>query len=111
MKNSALKIAAILGVAVMLTACSGGSKGKFVKNCQDSLASQTRDADGAKVVCECSYKRLSDELSGKQLAMAAELMGLEDNRAVSEYVRDNKGGELVSERMQGAVKSCMGGGL
>jgi len=111
MTEHMLNIAVVAAAAIVLTACSSGSKGQFMKNCETSLASQTRDADGAEVVCKCTYERLNDELSSKQMAMAADMMGLENNRAISEYAEKNKGATMVSERMQGAAKSCMSSNL
>lgn len=111
MSKIILKTAALLGASIFMVACSDGGKGKFVNACQASLVEQVRDKEEAKVACTCIHQRLNEELSGKQMSMATKIMSLENQGAVEEFVQKNKGGTLVAERIQGAVKSCAGGGF
>ena len=104
-----IKTAAILGVSVLLIGCSAGGKGKFVAACTDTMINEVGNAEEAKVACSCAYERLNEELSGKQLSMATKIISLKNQGEVQEYSQKNKGAELVSERIQGALKSCGGG--
>jgi len=111
MLKNIVKTSAVLGAAFLFVACSAGGKGKFVAACTDSLLNEVGSKDEAKVACTCAHKRLSEELSSKQLAMATDVVALKSRNDLREYSQKHKGADWVSERVQGAMKSCAGGGF
>ena len=111
MLKNIVKTTVVLGATFLLVACSAGGKGKFVSACTDSLLNEVGSAEKAKVACTCAHKRLSEELSSKQLAMATDVVALKNQGEMREYSEKHKGADLVSERVQGALKSCAGGGF
>jgi len=53
------------------------------------------------------HEKLDEELNGKQMKLATEMIGISDNAKISEMVKDNKDAQLVSEKIEGVAKSCM----
>ena len=111
MSKNIIKTAIICGGALFVVACSGGGKGKFVSACTGAMTNDLGSAEDAKVACNCAHERLSEELSSKQLSMAADIVSLKDETDIEAYGQKNKGAILVSERIEGALKSCAGSGF
>jgi len=111
MSKVILQTTALVMASMFMAACSGGGKGSFTKACQATLVEEIGSKDETKIACTCMHTRLDEELSGKQMKMATEIMSFINQGEIEDYVRKHKGAELVSERVQGAMKSCASGGF